>query len=67
MERALQEIERVSKGNKYIVLDSYKTEEQKVNLIYWQLTCECFYTPEEWEWIFDKCGYSGDYGCIFYD
>ena len=67
LERALNEIERVSKGNKYIVLDSYRTEEQKVNLMYWQLTCECFYTPQEWEWIFKKCGYTGDFSCIFYD
>ena len=31
---ALQEIERVSKKNKYIVNDSYRTEEEKVNLMY---------------------------------
>lgn len=67
LEKALIEIERVSKGNKYIVLDSYRTEEEKVNLMYWQLTCECFYTPKEWEWIFKQCGYSGDYSCIYYE
>ena len=67
LEKALNEIERVSKGEKYIVVDSYRTEEEKVNLMYWQLTCECFYTPREWEWIFNQCGYSGDYGCIFYE
>ena len=67
LEKALNEIERVSKGKKYIVVDSYRTEEEKVNLMYWQLTCECFYTPEEWEWIFSHCGYSGDFSCIFYE
>ena len=67
LEIALKEIERVGKANKYIVLDSYETEEQKVNLMYWQLTCECFYAPQEWEWIFEKCSYSGDHSCIFYD
>ena len=67
LEIALKEIERVGMGNKYIVLDAYRTEEEKVNLMYWQLTCECFYTPQEWEWIFKKCGYSGDYSCIYYD
>jgi len=35
---ALQEVERVSKKCKYIVNDSYRTEEEKVNLMYWQLT-----------------------------
>ena len=52
---------------KYVVVDSYRTEEEKVNLLYWQLTCECFYTPKEWEWLFAQCGYTGDYGYIFYE
>lgn len=67
LEKALKEIERVGKKHKYIVMDSYRNEREKVNLIYWQLTCECFFTPEEWEWVFQKCGYNGDYGCIFFD
>lgn len=67
LEKALKEIERVGKNNKYIVMDSYRTEEEKVNLMYWQLTCECFYTPEEWKWLFKKFGYSGDYSFIFFE
>jgi protein-L-isoaspartate(D-aspartate) O-methyltransferase len=66
LEKALQGIERVSRGGKYIVMDGYRTEQEKVNLMYWQLTCECFFTPEEWEWLFAKCGYTGDYGLIFF-
>jgi len=67
LDKALREIERVGRGDKYIVNDSYRTEREKVNLLYWQLTCECFYTPEEWQWIFDKCGYTGDYGFIYFE
>jgi protein-L-isoaspartate(D-aspartate) O-methyltransferase len=67
LEKALKELERVGRGDKYIVNDSYRDEREKVNLMYWQLTCECFYTPEEWEWIFARCGYTGDYGFIFFD
>lgn len=67
LERALLEIERVGKQNKYIVMDSYRNEREKVNLLAWQLTCECFFTPQEWEWVFEKCGYTGDYGCIFFE
>ncbi len=26
--------------------------------MYWQLTCECFYTPQEWEWLFNQGGYT---------
>lgn len=67
LDRALREIERVSRGASYILMDGYRTEQEKVNLLYWQLTCECFFTPEEWEWLFQQCGYTGDYGCIYFD
>lgn len=67
LEQALHEIERVGRGHKYVVNDSYRNEEEKVNLLNWQLTCECFFTPEEWRWVFDKCGYTGDHGFIFFE
>lgn len=65
--QALKEIERVSRGSSYILMDGYRNEQEKVNLLYWQLTCECFFTPEEWEWLFRQCGYTGDYGCIYFE
>ena len=67
LEKALGEIERVGKKNKYIVVESYRNEVEKANLLYWQLTCESFYTPEEWEWWFKRCGYSGDYSAIYFE
>lgn len=67
LERALCEIERVARFNKYVLMDGYRNEQEKVNLLYWQLTCECFFTPDEWEWLFIKCGYTGDYGCIYFE
>jgi protein-L-isoaspartate(D-aspartate) O-methyltransferase len=67
LDKALREIERVGKRHKYVVVDGYRTEREKVNLMYWQLTCVCFYTPAEWEWIFAQSGYTGDYACIFYE
>ncbi len=48
-------------------MDSYRNEQEKVNLLYWQLTCECFFTPEEWAFVLEKAGYTGDYGCIYFD
>ncbi len=66
LEKALTEIERVGKEHKYIVMDSYRTEREKINLLSWQLTCECFFTPEEWEWVFEKCNYTGDHEFIFF-
>lgn len=65
--KALQEIERVGRRHKYLILDGYRNEREKVNLMYWQLTCECFFRPSEWEWIFQQAGYTGDYACIYYE
>ena len=67
LEKALQEIERVSRANSYIVVESYRNEKEKANLLYWQLTCECFFTPQEWEWIYRKSGYTGDYSFIYFE
>jgi len=67
LEQALKEIERVKRKNSYIVVESYRSEKEKNNLLCWQLTCECFYTPQEWIWIFDKFGYKGDYSFIFFE
>lgn len=67
LESALKEIERVGKKNKYICVESYNTEIQKMNLLYWQVTCESFYTPTEWLWLFEKNNYSGDYSFIYFD
>lgn len=67
LDAALREIERVGRRNKYIVMESYRTEEEKANLLYWQLTCEMFLTPREWEWWFRQTGYSGDYSFIYFE
>ena len=67
LRQAIQEIERVGRGNKkHIVVESYRDEREKANLLYWQLTCRSFYTPEEWEWFLTDSGYSGDYSYIVF-
>lgn len=63
---SIREIQRISK-DAYIVVESWETEEERVNLMYWQLTCASFYDVSEWEWIYKQCGYTGDYGFIFFD
>ena len=66
--KAVQEIERVGKtAKKYILLESYRNESEKANLLYWQLTCESFYSPDEWTWIYRQNGYHGDYGFIYFE
>jgi SAM-dependent methyltransferase len=66
LEIALREIERVGRSHKYICVESYRTEEEKANLLYWQVTCEAFFTPAEWEWWFERTGYSGDHSFIYF-
>ena len=67
LDLALREIERVGKNNKYICVESYRSEEEKANLLYWQVTCEAFNTPDEWMWWFKQSGYTGDYSFIFFE
>ena len=67
LSRALKEIERVGKGRKHIIIETYRNEREKANLLYWQLTCRSFYTPKEWEWMFQQSGYTGDYSYIVFE
>ena len=66
--KALGEMERVGRGSsKYLTVETYRNEREKVNLMYWQLTCRAFHTPEEWEWLYEQTGYSGDYSFITFE
>lgn len=67
LELALREMERVSRRGKFVCVESYRTEEEKVNLLYWQLTCRMFCTPDEWAWWFRQTGYTGDHSFIFFE
>ena len=64
---ALQEIERVGRGGKYVVVETYRNEREKANLLYWQLTCRAFHHVDEWKWLYQQCGYTGDYSCIYFE
>ena len=67
LEKALIEMERVGKNNKYLCVESYRNEFEKANLLYWQVSCEAFNTPREWDWWFKRTGYSGDYSFIYFE
>jgi ubiquinone/menaquinone biosynthesis C-methylase UbiE len=63
---ALREIQRVGKERKLIVVEAYRNEREKVNLLYWQLTCRAFHTPEEWQWLFQQTGCTCDFSFIYF-
>jgi protein-L-isoaspartate(D-aspartate) O-methyltransferase len=67
LHRALGEMQRVGGPAGHITVESYRNEREKANLLYWQLTCRAFLTPEEWEFAFRQAGYDGDYGCIYFE
>ena len=60
--RALREIERVSRGKSYVVVDSYYNSAQKLEFLNWMLTAETHMYPHEWIELFDEAGYTGHYG-----
>lgn len=66
-DRALREIERVGRRHKYLCVESWRNQTEKANLLYWQVTCEMFCTPEEWDWWFRHTGYTGDHSFIYFE
>lgn len=67
LDKALHEMQRVGKEHKYICVESYRNETEKTNLLYWQVTCEAFNTPEEWGWWLKHTGYTGDHSFIYFE
>ena len=66
LQTALSEIERVGKKG-YIMLESYRNENELFNLQCWALTAESFLDTEEWIWIYNYFGFTGDYEFIFFE
>jgi ubiquinone/menaquinone biosynthesis C-methylase UbiE len=65
---ALGEMQRVCPSSrKYFMVESFRDEREKANLLYWQLTCLSFHSPESWAWIAEQAGYEGDYGFIYFE
>ena len=65
LEIALKEMERVSSSS-YLMLESYRDEQEQFNLQCWALTCESFFDTKEWIWLFEHFGYKGDYEFIYF-
>ncbi len=62
----LSEIQRVSAGDAYVLIQSYHDDNEFVGLLDWQLVMKTILGVEEWKWLFSQCGYSGDYGFACY-
>ena len=64
---AIREMMRVSRDKRYICVESYRTEEELCNLQCWALTCQSFYTPDDWKCVLEDNGYSGDVEFIYFE
>ena len=63
---ALSEIERVGR-QKYIMVESYRNEQELFNLQCWALTAEAFFDTGSWIWLLRHFGYTGDYEFIYFE
>lgn len=65
LKTALSEMERVGK-DKFVMVEGYRNNQELFNLECWALTCESFFRPDEWIWIFKEFGFCGDYEFIYF-
>lgn len=66
LKTAVTEIERVGR-NGYIMVEAYRNSAELFNLECWALTCESFFRPDEWIWLYKEFGYTGDYEFIYFE
>jgi len=66
LQAAITEIERVGK-NKYVMVESYRSEQELFNLQCWALTAEAFFDAAAWTWLYNHFGYTGDYEFIYFE
>lgn len=58
---ALREIERVSRGNAFIMVDGWKNPEEQRLLEEWVLTARTMLSSSEWVRVMSQASYTGDY------
>jgi len=59
--KALQELERVSAGGKFVTVDAYFNDDEKKRMDMWNLTALTYMQTDEWKEFFKEAGYTGDY------
>ncbi len=58
---SLREIERVSRGHSFLIVDAWRTPEEKERMLKWNLTALTYMHTEDWKKLFKEVGYTGDY------
>ena len=65
LSKTAKEINRVGKQG-YIMVESYRNDQELFNLQCWALTCKTFLSPDDWVWFLEKNQYQGDYEFIYF-
>jgi len=61
LKQSLKEIQRVSRGNSFIMVDAFRDDREKELMYAWNLTAKTILHVDEWENLFEEVGYTGDY------
>lgn len=59
--QGIREIQRVSRGKSFIMVDGWNNEEEKALMKQWVLTAKTMMHTNDWKKCFEECGYTGDY------
>ena len=59
--KALSEMQRVSRKDKYLIVDAYSNEIEKDRIFAWNLTAKTILSTDDWINLFEKTGYTGHY------
>jgi len=59
--QAIREIQRVSRGRAFLVVDAWRNQREREQLESWVVTCRTHMHVEDWKRVFKECGYTGDY------
>ena len=59
--KALSEMERVSRKDKYLIVDAYSNEIEKDRIFAWNLTAKTILSTNGWISLFEEVGYTGHY------
>lgn len=58
---ALLEIKRVSRAHSFVVMDAWRNDMERENMLKWNLTALTYMHVDDWVKLFAEIGYTGDY------
>lgn len=66
-ERAISEIQRVSKQHAFIMVNAWRDEAERQKMLKWNTTALTCMHVDEWKKLFDRAGYTKDFYWFFVD